>query len=520
MATDLNYSSFFHTLPTNPDMGSLKKQAKALFKDLNEGKADAIAFLDHHLVDISPPYKLANAQYGISKSYGFKSWSRLKTFVETQKLSPRQKANLLLNEIYDNNHILLGELYNNRDSFSDQNIFVAAATADLECLDNFIAHAGDIGGPRKAQAINYCAHAHFHFLDKTFKERQLTAIKMLLAAGADANNCTQLDDNGEPTDHPLSALYGCCREHGNPEVATLLLDAGARTNDQESLYHASELGDIRVLALLFEKGVDKNEQEFCIRRALDHDNPAALELYLKYGTNPSHLPWALFRNQRLQSIKLLIDYGADIHSPSDQEGLLDRVLGLTPIQIAERNGASDIVKLLLNEGAKDTRTPIDTLIGLCSMENDAAVFRLVNQSPNIIKDLTDKDQSNLPTLARSGKHKAVDTMLKIGFNIEATGDDLNATALNYAACNGDCDMIKLLLAYKPNLHAKNSYGGDPLDTSIYCARYFPRPDANYPETAELLLEAGAKIEDGYLRFALEHNLDDVAEVLMRYGASI
>jgi len=39
----------------------------------------------------------------------------------------------------------------------------------------------------------------------------------------------------------LSALYGCCPQPGNPAVARLLLDAGAKPDDGESHYHAVQV---------------------------------------------------------------------------------------------------------------------------------------------------------------------------------------------------------------------------------------------------------------------------------------
>src|SRR5262249_485808 len=160
----------------------------------------------------------------------------------------------------------------------------------------------------------------------------------------------------------LSALYGCCRAPGNPGGAKLLLDAGANTDDGESLYHASELQDVRCLELLFAAGVPKGAQEYCIRRALGAENPAAGGVYVKEGAEANELHWALFRNRTLHVIELLVDHGADLNARCGEYWLLKRVEGLTPVQIAERGGATDIVDFLLAKGATDTRTPKDRLI--------------------------------------------------------------------------------------------------------------------------------------------------------------
>jgi hypothetical protein len=58
----------------------------------------------------------------------------------------------------------------------------------------------------------------------------------------------------------------------------------------------------------------KHRREYCIVRALDADNPAAVALYLKYGTNPNHLHRALFRERSIAVIQLLVQHGADVSS--------------------------------------------------------------------------------------------------------------------------------------------------------------------------------------------------------------
>jgi ankyrin repeat protein len=111
-------------------------------------------------------------------------------------------------------------------------------------------------------------------------------------------------------------------------------------------------------------------------------------------------------------------------------------------------------------------------------------------------------------------------MLEVGFDIEARADDLDATALHYAATNGDVPMVKLLLEHRARRDVKHKYGGAPLDTAVYCAASFRNDNGRYAEAVRLLLEAGDKATDDDLRFALEHDLDDIADVLKGHGASL
>ena len=66
--------------------------------------------------------------------------------------------------------------------------------------------------------------------------------------------------------------------------------------------------------------------------------PAAIALYLKYGTNPNHLHWALFRERSLTVIQLLVEHGANVNEVCKKHWLLGRIEGLTPVQVAERSG--------------------------------------------------------------------------------------------------------------------------------------------------------------------------------------
>jgi len=440
--------------------------------------------------------------------------------MSSNTVSIEKKTNLLLNAIYDNNAAVLRQLYSARADIAKVNIFGAAATADINQVKRFIQSATHCGGPRQAQAINYCANACFQQFDEGFIARQLQVGRMLLDAGADPNNQTKFDSKGNTTEFPLSALYGCCRKPGNPRFAELLLKFGAKTNDNESVYHASELEDVTVLNQLFQAGVVEQDREYCIARALDFDNPAALEVFLTNGASPNHLPWALFRNRSEACIDLLLQYGAKLDTPSIEEGLRLRIKGLYPVQIAQRNGQSRIVTTLLNAGASDTRTAVDMLIGLCVQGLEEEVHSLLMQHPNIKDRLTEQDRSFFPAIAREGNLKAIALLLSAGFDIEAKADDLETTALGYAACNGDTAMIQLLLKYSPDLRTVNKYGGNPLSAAIYCAQAFPKAGADYPETVRLLIEAGIEPLAQYLKFASEHELSEIAEQLISAGVML
>jgi ankyrin repeat protein len=524
MSENTARDSHYRNLPLSPDLNHLKTEAKTLKSEFNSGDALAHDFISFHLSMQPAELKLAEAQFAIAKSYGFKSWPRLKAYVEAHALNREDRANLLLKLIFESNYALLQELYSQKETLSGVNIFVASSLGDLATLSSILERnpqlATVIGGPRKTQPITYVAHAPFGMWDRTYPERQQEIVKLLLKHGADPNSFVFEQSRGNKGDGRLSALYGCCKRPGNPEVAQILLQAGANPNDGESLYHASELKETRCLQLLFDAGVDKDSQEYCVRRALDDENPKAVQIYLEHGTNPNHLDWALFRERSFEIVQLLIDYGADINrpSPADHWLLVCRIKGLTPIQIAERNGDSRAVAYFLERGAVDNRKPSDLLIGACARGDRERTEMLRKSHPDMAATLSQQDHRYLPAFARSGRLESVQMMLDAGFDIEARTDDLDATALLYASTNGDVPMIDLLLRRGAKLHVTHKYGANPLGTAIYCAAYFPNPKGEYPRAVERLIDAGLPVLERQLEFAVEHELDEIADVLKSHGA--
>jgi ankyrin repeat protein len=71
-------------LPTPPNLGQLKNQAKDLLKQIRSGDAEAVARLlrDHPRRLDYAAAKLSDAQLVIAREYGFASWPKLKRHVE------------------------------------------------------------------------------------------------------------------------------------------------------------------------------------------------------------------------------------------------------------------------------------------------------------------------------------------------------------------------------------------------------------------------------------------------------
>lgn len=507
--------------PRRADLTRLKRHARELKEAFDARSAAARELVARHLPQRSDDerLKLAYAQFVVARTHGFKSWPRLKAYVEARQLDGAQLRDAALNLAFESNDFALEALFDRRAELDTSDVYVAAVQGDAAALTKAITASPGLvnafGGPRNCPPLVYLCHSQLGRLEPEFAARQLECARLLLAHGADANAAPKNEHGGT-----LSALYGSVKPPGHPELCRLLLEHGARVSDGESLYHASELTDLRCLELLLAHGPEAQDREWCIVRMIDHDNADGIRLYLKHGTSPNHLCTALFRERSLGCLQALLDYGADVNQVCPDDWLRKRVAGLTPIQIAERSGYDAATLLLLAHGAADNRGPRDFLIGACARGRRAEAERLLAEHTGLVASLTPADHSNLATFARAGNRAAVEIMLDVGFDIEAKADDAVCSALLYAAMSGHVELTRLLLARGADITATHTYGGDALGGALYCAVHFRNPAGDYAGVVDLLLGAGMKQREDQLPFALDHGLEDVAAVLIAHGGQV
>lgn len=521
MGISENFSPF-NSLPQFANILQLKLRAKELQQSFAAGNEGARELVRFHLPkrESAETLKLTHAQYVIARSYGFRSWSQLKHYVEVRALTDENVGDALLRLLFESNNYLLAAVYMRCLELMAPNIYVAAALADREAVAIFLAQAPELvntpGGPLSCTPLVYLCHSRFAQLDESFADRQLALARDLLDRGADPNAVARREES----DGGWSALYGTCRHPGNPKLCALLLEYGARVSDGESLYHACELKDLSCLQLLLAHGPEYQDREYCIRRMIDHENAGGIALFIRHGTDPNHLDWALFRQRSIECIRVLLEGGADANRVCNANWLLQRVDGLTPIRIAERNGDLEIAQLILEAGAHDNRTPSDFLISACARGDRPEVERLLALHPGLMKSLAVNDHSNIAVIARTGNLRGVEIMLDIGFDIDALADDLVGSALIYASGNGDVSMTKLLLDRGADRAVKNSYGGNALDTALWRVANMPNPSGDYPGVVKLLLEAGLPLCDYMLPLALDHGLPEIEAVLIEFSATL
>jgi ankyrin repeat protein len=326
---------------------------------------------------------------------------------------------------------------------------------------------GDVnrpGGPRGWPPLVYAAHSPLAGAD---------AVKDLLRRGADPN-ATGPGEHG-----PVGALYGAAGVVRDPDATRALLEAGADPDDNESLYHATEVADTTCLELLLRAGA-RTAGTNALAHALDYEPLEPVRVLLEAGADPNE--WAIVahavrRGRGPDAIELLAAHGADIDAPGGETWRGDVPLR-TPYQHAVLRARDDVAETLRRLGA-------DTSVA----EADRAVAALARGEapPATLPPALDVDQQEVAILAALGGHLAV-VVGALGPNFAGVvGGSPTGTLLQHAAWVGAPALVRELL----------DRGADPpagaLDWCAHGSQAHELPGRDHVAVAEALVAAGATI---------------------------
>src|SRR5262245_51621073 len=164
--------------PYRPDFSQFKRQAKELLKAYRAGDTNAVAEVERHEQAPDPTaFALHDAQRVLARSYGFASWQKLKSYVQTlqkyrQTLDPKSNddANKFLRlaciTYFDGDHPSrrekARELFAEKPHIAKANIYTAAAVGDVAAVADFVAKNVDVhakGGPFDWEPLLYAAYS-------------------------------------------------------------------------------------------------------------------------------------------------------------------------------------------------------------------------------------------------------------------------------------------------------------------------------------------------------------------------
>ncbi len=318
----------------------------------------------------------------------------------------------------------------------------------------------------------------------------------LLAAGADVNQGFPAEPG---SDHLLSPLYGALGHAGDLVLAAALLERGADPNDNESLYHATELDGLDGVELLFRHGavVGRTNAFF---RMLDRESVAGTALFLAHGADPNAplfvhptdgqadgrnaLHHAILRGRSAAVGALLLDHGANA---------MARFEGRSAYALAVASGNTGMARLLEEQGLATALGAAERFMAAITAGDDAWARALLEAEPGLLDQLAERDLQ-LPTeLATDARNLAVlRAMVELGFDPDRPGES-GMPPIHMAAWWGQAAIVELCLERGVDLERTNMYGGTALGTAIHGSANCPgRQRGDYRRTVELLLQAGAR----------------------------
>lgn len=494
-------------LPTHPDADQLRRQARELLRGWQRGDAAAMARAAPYALPAPP--KLAQAQLVIARELGFASWPKLMDEVE------HRRARALGDDAFVERVLVLALGRGYAAPRPAQALALLQSRPGLRppALRLVLGQSDGIDARRPLppwQAPPLALVAFSSLATVGHEAALLAAMERLLAAGADANG--GLVDPGFP-ERPLPLLYGAVARARSAAMVERLLAAGADPNDNESLYHAVEQADRRLVALVAGAGARWRGTNALFRQ-LDFESVEHLqqvlalgadanELSAGTGTRPLH--HAVARGRSLPHLELLRAHGADIAALDGH--------GHTLAWHAARAGRRDVLDWLAAQGQPAPDSLHERFLAACAAADEPTARALLAGRPGMISELAPWDRTLLPEQAQRGAFDSVRLMLALGWPVAVPGP-WQASALNQAAFRGDAPMVALLLQHGARWHEKNGYGGDALGSCLHAGCHEPVPGGDYAEVLRLLIADGAPLPD-----ADDHLTDEMVAVLAeRAGA--
>jgi ankyrin repeat protein len=413
-----------------------RKQAKSLLKAARSGDASA-------LTRLGATPALHAAQLAIAREQGFASWPRFRAFLAQSALDFQGLAAAFI-EAAVSDRRGAEELLAAHPDLAAAGLYPALVLGHRDRVERIVAKLGvaSIGGPNAWPPLLYCCNSRFAHPSSGRADALVETARMLLSRGADPN-AFYLPE--EFPDNPLSALFGATGLNNNAALGRTLLEAGARADDGESLYHSTEHhGDHGCVKLLLEFGAPATT---ALNHMLDAEDPEGLRLLLQAGADPNHtnsrhetaLHWAVWRRRSPEIIATLLDHGAAIDVRRDD--------GRTAYALAALSGQRQSASLLASRGADTTLSHLDR-------------FLARGTRPGHI-DHTPETTRLLPDLASVHATTAVRALLDAGIPVNSRGEH-GATALHWACWKGYADLVELLLAHSARLDIKDtSFDADP-----------------------------------------------------------
>ncbi|MEM8956889.1 MAG: ankyrin repeat domain-containing protein [Pseudomonadota bacterium] len=377
-------------------LDNLRRQARSLRRAWDAGDGDARARVAAVLPAVQA-LKHADALHVLAREQGYDSWPKLKFATEAATLDRAAKAERLKHALYLGQPWIVSALLDDSPDLGEADFGLQCALYDLPGVRARLAK-DPVAATRIVGVRSPLLHLAFsqHLHGGGDPEAMMAVAEALLSAGADVNDGYPFEPGAE---HHLSALYGALCHGRNMRLGEWLLANGADPNDNESLYHATELGHLDALRLLLSHGA-RTEGTNALLRALDFDNPEMVRLLLEAGADPNEgvaphpsgetpqsipaLHQAARRLCSAEIVDLLLAHGADPELRFDGHSAyaMARICGngamVAAMEKAGSNAALDPIEAQLARAADGTSSEGDWIdMARLSPELQRLLTRLV-----------------------------------------------------------------------------------------------------------------------------------------------
>jgi ankyrin repeat protein len=492
------------SLPANPSLENLKKQAKTLQKAWRVGEAEAFVRIraahpqygglaDEQLRAIKP--RLTDCQLVLAREAGFDSWPQLKVNVESasRKLADQfvEVACLCHDDPhYDHRsfHARACEMLRDKPWLSEIDIWCAAAVGQTDAVRTFLDRQPELvnrPGPHGWVPLICACYSRVKPVDPAHSTFDVA--KLLLDRGADPNAYTikYNDPPGSGWARRFTALTGLlgggstgfANQPPHPrwrELAEMLLARGANPADEQAL----TINQDACLEMLLRHGLRP-----------DAMGPGGITLM---GRALSHAA----RHGDTESVRLLLAH----HARTDE-----KLEGKIPWEHAMRLGRLEVAHLLEEAGAPVSElNEVGRFTCLCMAGDEQGARAMLKRAPDLVIRAP-KDMVHRAVWAK--RTEAVKLVLELDFDPNYQEDNSAIHMAGVLAENEE--VLRLLLAHGASLKLRDPwYDG----TAIGWADFF-----NYAELRDRLLN-----EPGICLFdALDYGrLDRVPDILARDAAAL
>jgi ankyrin repeat protein len=532
------------SLPEQPNLEQYKKQAKDLVRAHSQGSAEAVGRVGRHHPRLRnrppdeaglPPFHLSDAQLVIAREHGFESWPQFAQHIETLRLtravaslddpaSAFVEAACVPRHGHSSGTLEEADLILRRYPQATTNsIYAAALLADETSVKGFLSHdsagATAKGGPRGWDALTYLCFSRYLRLDRARSEAFVRTARALLDAGAPANTgWIEMIDHPNPRPVIEAAIYGAAGIAQHAELTRLLLARGANPNDEETPYHVPETRDNTVLKILLESGkLNERSMSTLLLRKCDWHDLEGVRLMLEHRADPnSIMGWgiaaihqAVRRDNQIETLELLLDYGADPTLPDRH--------GSSAVAIAARRGRAAALDLFEQRGTNVELTGVDALIAACARDHKERLRSLTAAEPQWKADLLAQGGTLLAQFSGVGNLAGVRNLLDLGVSaaeLYREGDGYfgiarDSTALHVAAWRAWPELVKELIKRGAPIHATDAQGRTALELAVKACVDSYWTELRSPDSVRALLEAGASIAG----ITLPTGYDEIDELL-------